>query len=191
MIAPPCASVLGGKRTEIDGAIFRVRSRTIWRGKKMTDKGDKDKGPEETGFRVSDRRHFTVEGDLRDSGESEEGRAQQAAPKEPPVGDSPRTETQEARGTRPESGAQREPVDFASFILSLATTAMVHLGEIPDPANGQRSGDVEAARQMIEIITMLRDKTQGNLGPEESRLLESLLYELRMKFLAKAKAVKL
>ena len=82
-------------------------------------------------------------------------------------------------------------MDFASFLLSLATTGMVHLGEIPEPSTGQKSEDLEGARQMIEILDIMKEKTEGNLSGEESKLLENLLYELRMKFMSKSKAVEL
>jgi len=78
----------------------------------------------------------------------------------------------------PESG-----IDFAGFILSLATTAAVHFGDIPDPATGQpMEPNVPAAAQMIEIIAMLQQKTRGNLSQPEAKLLDDLLYELRMRY---------
>jgi uncharacterized protein DUF1844 len=75
-------------------------------------------------------------------------------------------------------------IDFAGFILSLATTAAVHFGDIPDPATGQpMEPNLPAAAQMIEIIAMLQEKTAGNLSESETKLVEDLLYELRMRFL--------
>jgi len=74
-------------------------------------------------------------------------------------------------------------IDFAGFILSLATTAAVHFGDIPDPATGQPvEPNVPAAAQMIEIIAMLQEKTAGNLSEPEAKLVDDLLYELRMRF---------
>ena len=80
-------------------------------------------------------------------------------------------------------------MNFASFMMSLATTGMVHLGEIPEPTTGQKIENLEAAHQMIDILDILKEKTAGNLLPEESQLMESLLYELRMKFLSKSNVV--
>ena len=71
-------------------------------------------------------------------------------------------------------------MNFASFLLSLATTGMVHLGEIPEPTTGQKMENLEAARQMIDILRILKEKTEGNLSSEESQLMENLLYELQM-----------
>jgi hypothetical protein len=74
-------------------------------------------------------------------------------------------------------------ISFAGFVLSLATTAAVHFGDIPDPNTGERvEPNVEAAGQMIEILAMLQEKTKGNLLPPEAQLIDDLLYELRMRF---------
>jgi hypothetical protein len=78
---------------------------------------------------------------------------------------------------------ERPGVSFAGFIISLATSAAVHLGDIPDPATGQRlQPDLSGAQQMIELIALLQEKTRGNLTPEEAKLLDDLLYELRMRY---------
>ena len=79
---------------------------------------------------------------------------------------------------------QEQPgISFAGFILSLATTAAVHFGDIADPNTGERQQpDLTAAHQMIELIALLQDKTRGNLTPEESKLVDDLLYELRLRF---------
>lgn len=74
-------------------------------------------------------------------------------------------------------------VTFVGFILSLATTAAVHFGDIADPSTGQPSEpNLQAASQMIELIALMQEKTKGNLTDDEARLLEELLYELRMRF---------
>ena len=74
-------------------------------------------------------------------------------------------------------------VSFTAFMLSLATTAAVHFGDIADPSTGQRmEPNLGGAAQMIEIIAMLQEKTAGNLSEPEAKLLEDLLYELRMRF---------
>ena len=74
-------------------------------------------------------------------------------------------------------------IDFAGFVLSLATNAAVLFGDIADPNTGERQPqNLLAASQMIEILAMLQVKTQGNLLPPESQLLDDLLYDLRMRF---------
>lgn len=74
-------------------------------------------------------------------------------------------------------------VTFSGFVLSLATTAAVHFGDIADPNTGQRvPPNLEAASQMIELIALMQEKTKGNLSGDEARLVDDLLYELRMRF---------
>ena len=77
---------------------------------------------------------------------------------------------------------QEPSVSFAAFVMSLATTAAVHFGDIPDPAGGATKADLPAARQMIDILAMLQDKTTGNLSDEEKQLVDTLLYELRLRY---------
>jgi hypothetical protein len=74
-------------------------------------------------------------------------------------------------------------ITFTGFVLSLATTAAVHFGDIADPSTGEPAEpNLHAAAQMIEIIAMLQEKTRGNLIEPEERLVDDLLYELRMRF---------
>ena len=78
----------------------------------------------------------------------------------------------------PDSG-----ISFAQFIISLGTTAAVHFGDLPDPATGERGEtDLVAASQLIDILSMLQAKTTGNLEPAEAKLLDDLLYDLRLRF---------
>jgi hypothetical protein len=74
-------------------------------------------------------------------------------------------------------------ISFAQFIISLGTTAAVHFGDLPDPVSGERGEtNLIAASQMIELLALLQEKTRGNLEPAEAKLLEDLLYDLRMRF---------
>ncbi len=76
-----------------------------------------------------------------------------------------------------------EQVSFMTLVLSLATTAAVHFGDVGDPATGERSSvNLEGAKQTIDIIGLLQDKTRGNLSPEEATILERVLFELRMRY---------
>ena len=76
-------------------------------------------------------------------------------------------------------------VSFSGFIVSLTTTAAVHFGDYPDPATGEtRPPNLEAAQQMIDILAMLELKTRGNLTAQERSLLEQVLYDLRMRYVA-------
>jgi hypothetical protein len=74
-------------------------------------------------------------------------------------------------------------ISFAGFVISLATTAAVHFGDIADPNTGERQeADLVAAHQMIELIGLLQEKTKGNLTEDEAKLVDDLLYELRMRY---------
>jgi hypothetical protein len=74
-------------------------------------------------------------------------------------------------------------LNFTAFVVSLATTAAIHLGDLADPQTGERlEPNLEGAAQMIEILTLLDEKTRGNLTAEERQVLEQVLYELRMRF---------
>jgi len=75
-------------------------------------------------------------------------------------------------------------LSFTAFVISLATTAAIHLGDLADPATGERlEPNLEGATQMIEILTLLEEKTRGNLTAEERQVIEQVLYELRVRFL--------
>ena len=81
-----------------------------------------------------------------------------------------------------------DSISFAAFVLSLAHTAAVHFGDIPDPVSGQKSEvNLPAAQQMIDILALLEEKTRGNLTAEERQLLDQILYELRLRFVEVSK----
>ena len=79
-------------------------------------------------------------------------------------------------------------VDFSTFVLSLGTTALYQLGAVPSPETGELGlADPLVAQQTIDTLEMLREKTVGNLNKEETQLIDSLLYELRIKFLEQSR----
>ena len=74
-------------------------------------------------------------------------------------------------------------LSFTAFVLSLGSTAAIHFGDLPDPLSGARAEpNLEGAAQMIEILSLLEQKTRGNLTAEEREVLTQVLYELRMRF---------
>jgi hypothetical protein len=74
-------------------------------------------------------------------------------------------------------------LSFVAFVLSLASTAAIHFGDLADPISGERQpANLEGAAQMIEILALLDQKTRGNLTAEERQVLEQVLYELRLRF---------
>jgi len=74
------------------------------------------------------------------------------------------------------------PVDFSTHILSLASTALIALGKMPAPDNQQLPLDLETAKHLIDVLGMLAEKTKGNLDEAETKLLQSLTYDLRVAF---------
>jgi hypothetical protein len=122
---------------------------------------------ERRGFQVKDRRRFSETGEARpDTPEESPAPPAGAAPAEPP----------------PAAEMPDEPVTFSTFALGLSTQALLHLGEIPNPLTKRLERDLPAAKQVIDILGILRDKTRGNLEPGEETLLDSVLYDLRMRY---------
>ena len=88
------------------------------------------------------------------------------------------------------SGGPHDPtaVTFVGFVLSLAHTAAYHFGDVPDPVTGESStANLAAAQQIIDILSLLEEKTRGNLTAEERQLMEQLLYELRLRYVESSK----
>ena len=79
-------------------------------------------------------------------------------------------------------------VELRTFLLSLASNAMLHLGAIPDPETNEPNVNLPLARHTIDILTMLNSKMAGNLSSEEEELFENLLYDLRLRFIEKSQA---
>ena len=75
-----------------------------------------------------------------------------------------------------------EPLSFTAFVISLASTAAIHFGDLPDPSGAKSEPNLEAAAQMIEILSLLDQKTRGNLTAEERQVLEQVLFELRLRY---------
>jgi hypothetical protein len=74
-------------------------------------------------------------------------------------------------------------ISFAGFIISLVSTTAIHFGDLADPNTGQPGEpNLVAAKQMIDLIALLQEKTKGNLSPEESKLVDDVLYELRLRY---------
>ena len=73
-------------------------------------------------------------------------------------------------------------VDFSTFVLSLSHSALMHLGEAPDPETGKMLPSIPLAKQTIDLIGMLEEKTKGNLTGEEERLLGQILFDLRLRY---------
>src|SRR5438105_15675050 len=81
---------------------------------------------------------------------------------------------------------ERKPgLDFNAFVLSLGSSALINLGEAPDPTSGKtQDPDLALAEESIDLLALLEEKTKGNLTPDESRFLQTMLYDLRIRFIA-------
>lgn len=134
-------------------------------------------------FRVTDKRLFTEDGALRSD-------TTQAEQKEVQSPETPEDKNRNAKPVEPPPGTGAH-IDFPSYILSYYTQCLVLLGEVPNPYTNKKEEDLEAARHTVDILGMLKEKTQGNLAPEEQQLLESVLYEVRLKYMAKVSQIKL
>jgi uncharacterized protein DUF1844 len=129
---------------------------------------------ERRGFRVTDRRRF-----------SEAGETKADAPDASAPASSPEASPTTAGGAEPADERARpalEAVTFSTFVLGLSTQALLHLGEIPDPTTQRLDRDLPAAKHVIDILGILQDKTRNNLEPGEQSLLDSVLYDLRMRY---------
>ena len=100
---------------------------------------------------------------------------------------------QETKGQEEQTGSSKEKetesfqIDFSTFIMSLTSSAFYHLGDMPDPSTGKKEVNLPAVQQTIDMLVMLREKTKGNLKEDEKKLLEQLVYELQVKYVAKTK----
>jgi hypothetical protein len=91
-------------------------------------------------------------------------------------------ETAEQPDQKQEEGFKYPPVNFTNFVLSLSTSALFHFGDFPDDEGGQPQKNLAAAKQTIDILDMLNEKTKGNLDKNESDLIQGVLYELKMRY---------
>jgi len=148
-----------------------------------------EKEEENSGFRVTDRRHFSETGERRQGAEEAEPKKQPEPPKRPAEPAAKERPAEPPMRERPPGSAPR--IDFPSYVLSYYTQALMFLGEVPNPVTNTIEQDLEGVRHTVEILEMLQAKTKGNLSSEEEQLMDSVMYELRMKFMAKAKKIKL
>jgi hypothetical protein len=127
---------------------------------------------QEKGFVIKDRRSLDEKGDLKDTAAREEKKE-----------DRPKTEA-------PKKEAQRPPlpeVNFTSLIFSLSSSALYNFGEIADPESGEKKVDLPLAKHAVDTIAMLKEKTEGNRTDEENKFLESVLTDLRWRYVRAAK----
>ncbi len=117
---------------------------------------------EDESFKVTDRR----------------GRGEESTRPTPPS-DASETSHEQRSGTRPDAAP---PADLSALLVMFANSALISLGAVPEPGAAEPRVDLDRARSAIDILVMLRDKTQGNRSDQESRLLEEIVYDLQMRF---------
>lgn len=137
---------------------------------------------DDKGFSVKDRRSFSESGEPRAgegekiSKEKEEKAREEGQEKNDQPGE---------RKEKPEEGKRGfayPEINFSHFVLSLHTTALFHFGDFQDPSSGETAKNLQAAKETIDILSMLKEKTGGNLTQNEQHLLDSVLFELRMRY---------
>ena len=144
---------------------------------------EKNKARDEEKLKVTDRRLFTADGELRSDAVRED---------EEPAGSSEAEEPAPPEAPAGEQGFERRPVeepkgvDFTMLINAMAEPALLFLGEIRHPGSGEPEVDLGRARIQIDMLDLLRVKCRGNLTPEEEGLLDRILYQLRMLYVARA-----
>ncbi len=122
---------------------------------------DKEKKEEE--LKISDKRRLSPEGNLNKT-DSEE-----------------KMEFGETQGG-PQEGESGSEINFATFIFSLGSAALVELGAAPNPTTGKHQKNLLAAKQNIDLLSLIKDKTKGNLSKDEQKLLDNFLFDLRMRY---------
>lgn len=170
----------------------------------------KEEPQEEVTYKVTDRRKFNADGSLRDGVELDPPKAESPTPVAAAAAPAPDVEPapddvvkapedthiadsdlsgDEFEGEDEEDipGAE-DPASFVNFLSTLATNAAAALGAMPHPATGKRTLDLEGGKYWLDIMAMLRDKTEGNLHPQEARLLEGILGDLRMQYVTLVRA---
>jgi len=137
-----------------------------------------DEEMEDKGFAVKDRRRFTEAGEAKDQAQPDKReesphRREDAKP--------------EATGQESSREAPLPVITFSTFVFSLNTSALVHLGDYPDPATGKNEVDLPLAKQTIDLIALLEEKTRGNLTKDEESLIKHILYDLRLRYVQKTR----
>ena len=157
-----------------------------------------DDESEEVHFKVADRRKFNSDGSVRDGVTLEPAKVETPKGEPPAAVNEPVSEPETSHAGEPadEAGVNGDsdipgaddPASFVNFLSTLATNAAAALGAIPHPATGQRSLDLETGKYWLDVLAMVREKTNGNLHPKESHLLEGLLADLRLQYVQLVRA---
>ena len=124
-----------------------------------------------SGFVIKDKRIFAESGDVKPTDDQVTPAAEETKPSSPDAS---------------AAGNDKEPdyplISFTNFVLSLSTSALFHFGDFPDQEGGKTEKNLPAAKQTIDILDMLHEKTKGNLDENENQLIQGILYELKLRY---------
>lgn len=130
------------------------------------------------GFVVKDRRIFAEEDQDKEEVKKDTANEKESEDTESKTADSTREQIKES---------QLPEMNFPTFIMSMNASALVHLGVIEDPATGKKESNLSLAKQTIDILTMIEEKTRGNLSEDEEKMLQSILYDLKIIYVKEKK----
>ena len=134
------------------------------------------KNVEGQGFVIRDKRQFNTEGESKPKTDT------------PPEGTRADDKTETATDQSPQVESVPLPeINFASFVLSISSSVLLHFGDIADPVSGKKERNLPMAKQTIDILAILKEKTNGNLTKDEEQLLDHLLHDLRLKYVQECK----
>lgn len=139
----------------------------------MPENDAKGKQPEK-GYEVKDKRLFDADGEVR---------PESSPPPEPETPAAGATETTDG----PSAEKPMPPMDFGTFLMSIATAALYHLGDAHAEGEKPPEPNLPMARQTIDILELLKEKTRGNLTKDEEGFLDGVLFDLRMRYMTKSK----
>lgn len=155
----------------------------------------RDDQTDEVTFKVADRRKFNPDGSVREGVVLDEPKPEKPLDKTEPLPTPSVAESDDDIALEDvEEGADEEipgaddQASFVNFLSTLATNAAASLGAVPHPATGQRSLDLETGKYWLDILAMIKEKTKSNLHPQEARLLDGLLADLRMQYVTVVRA---
>ena len=158
-----------------------------------------DDNQEEVSFKVADRRKFNSDGSVKDGVVLEAAKVEEkpVIEKDNSENNAEAQEIAEDLNIEPaeyndtdagEIPGAEDPASFVNFLSMLATNAASALGAVPNPATGKRTLDLETGKYWLDVLGMIQEKTKGNLHPQESRLLDGLLGDLRMQYVQLVRA---
>jgi hypothetical protein len=131
---------------------------------------------EEKGFVIRDKRNFTAEGEAKPKTEVPEEEKKVEGDAVEQKGETP-----------PDAGMPLPEIDFASFVLSMSSSVLLHFGQVPDPFTKKTERNLPMAKQTIDILGIMQEKTKGNLSKDEEELISNLLHDLRLRYVEESK----